>query len=300
MRFDECLDRDHIVVQRSGAMGDVIWTTPLFKYMRDVGFRGEIVMATHHPEVFMNNTCVTRTVDPSINAFAPGHEATWNLDWSYESNRKKHMLEAYCDILGIDYSAVEKQPLLYPDAEDSQWAVTECNDQLLCSDCKKVVVIHAAATSPDRIWSCLRWEELTSRLLELGFFVICVGAAKDYHLQQRSDVLDLVGHTTLGQVIALIDSADAFIGIDSGIANVAFSTSTPSIVLYGMAKPSTRLPLGSSIHYGLSANLADCVCLGCLEKISAQEPPLCHSLQKSKCMDLISVDAVMSAFMKLH
>lgn len=297
MDFNDFLECNGVVVQRTGAMGDVIWTTPLFKYMRDAGFKGSITVATQHPEVFQNNPHVTNVVSPACVRNALGQEGVWDLDWAYESNRNKHMLEAYCNVLGIDYMLVEKQPLLYQDDSDHQWVhETVLSGSLV--DCRGTVVIHAAA-SPDRTWSCLRWEKLSDHLIKLGFFVICVGAANDYHLQPRREVLDLIGLTTLGKVTALIEHADAFIGIDSGIANAAFSTQTPSIVLYGMAAAHTRLP-GTCIHYGVRANPTDCDCLGCLNKLPVHAPPLCHNFQKAKCMDLISVDDVIDAFVELR
>lgn len=295
--FLECGADDTVVVQRTGAMGDVIWTTPLFKYMRDHGFKGSITVATQHPEVFKNNPHVTNVVSPACVKNVMGQEGTWNLDWSYESDRNKHMLEAYCDVLGIDFALVEKYPLLYPDFNHVMWA----HKTVLSgpSGCKGTIVIHAAS-SPDRAWSCLRWEQLVSRLVKVGFFIICVGASEDYHLQPRREVLDLVGKTQLVEVAALIENANAFIGIDSGIANVAFSTKTPSIVLYGMAEPYTRLPFSSSVHYGITANESDCSCIGCLKKLPVHAPPLCHNFQRAKCMDLISVNAVFDAFMELR
>lgn len=296
MDFSHFLTAPSILVQRSGAMGDVVWTTPVFKEMRSVGYAGNIVVATHYPEVFRNNPDITWVVNPDGVKDIPRSTETWNMDWSYERARKKHILEAYCDVIGLNYSSIARDnPILYPDADDLRWADGTVN-RLCCEGARGIVVIHAAAKSPDRIWQFTKWEALTTWLLSIGRVVVFVGTDGDFHPKPRNNVVDLVGCTTLLRTAALIEFADIFIGPDSGIANVAFSTNTPALVLYGMADPSTRLPTSSAlIHHGVTADKSDCPCLGCLEHLPVTAPPLCSSTRKkmrAPCMDLLSVHSV--------
>ena len=288
-----------LVVQRTGAMGDVVWTTPLFKFIRDQGFTGELVAATHYPEVFRNNPHVSVVCVPEDLQWYLDfdEEVLLDLDWAYESDRQqhKHLLQAYCEKLHVYWKAVSSQPLLYPSPNDYKCASATCVD--VWKDSKGVVVIHAAATSPDRIWSCLRWEKLTDYLLSDEFSVICVGSANDYHLQPRAGVADLIGKTSLLQTTALISAATAFVGSDSGVANLAFSTQAPSLVLYGMAHPASRLPQNSTKHFGITAHA--CSCIGCIEKLAVKAPPLCHERPRAMCMDLISVTDVIDALQEI-
>lgn len=283
-----------VILQRSAALGDVIWTTPIFKYMKDSGIE-HTVAVTQYTDIFKNNPYVDQVVDLHTPLCDDSEALVLDLDWAYEANRGKHlhMLEAYCDVAGIQFDAVKHTPSLFTTQEDKLWAQEQISRIQTETNCQNIVVFHAAATSPDRIWSIVRWEQLADQLLRRNCSIAVVGANKDFYLQERPGIYNYVGQTSLHQVAALIAEATCFVGPDSGISNVSFTTKTPALVLYGMAEPITRLPKDSEVHKGIVAN--DCYCLGCLEKLPTQAPPLCTNWERSKCMDMLTVADVFHA-----
>jgi len=58
------------------------------------------------------------------------------------------------------------------------------------------------------------------------------------------DVLDLVGKTSVAELVALISIADAHVGGDTGSSHVAAALGKPAIGLYSATRPERTCPYG--------------------------------------------------------
>lgn len=107
---------------------------------------------------------------------------------------------------------------------------------------EEVAVLHPGAGSGRRLWPIERFARVADRLIEdYGIKVVVVGVSPDFPRTQRlrecaahpERMLDLVGKTTAGGLIGVIDRARLFLGNCSGPAHLAAALRIPSVVVFG-------------------------------------------------------------------
>ena len=139
------------------------------------------------------------------------------------------------------------------------------SDEAILSTAKLVnsdlplAVICPAASKPERNWHSTGYAQTADYLGSLGYRVILCGSPTDVEkeLAQRIDdesqvdVLNLVGKTSLKQVLALLTSADMVIAPDTGAAHMAVAVGTPAIGLYAHSNPKRTGPYNYQ-HYVVS------------------------------------------------
>ena len=118
-----------------------------------------------------------------------------------------------------------------------------------------------------RFWPAEHYRALTDLCPEFTF--VLLGGGEIDQRQARSivcsfnteRVVNLVGKTTMGEAVSLIAEAEAVIGNDSGIANLACVLDRPTLCLYGPTDYKLTGPalLGAKV---LSANIACRPCFG--------------------------------------
>jgi heptosyltransferase-2 len=97
----------------------------------------------------------------------------------------------------------------------------------------------------------------------------------------RSRVIDLVGRTTIGELIGVIHACDVFVSNDSGAMHVAAALGRPVVAVFGATDERVTGPLGD--HQILTA---DVFCRPCL----LRDCPIDH-----RCMTRITPDTVLHA-----
>lgn len=280
-----------IVVRRLHAMGDVVWTTPLVRALHRQDPEACLVVETRHTQAYISNP------DPEI-VTVPGfplgpQDVLVDLDGAYERRRGLHIVEAYFAQANVPLG--DPHPTLYPDLAHFVNAGTAMARQWKTAPVKHVVALHPAATSPDRIWPLQHWQELISTLAASGEVgLILVGGYSDFAaellgVEHDPSVISFVCKADLLTTSAALSFVDLLIAPDSGVAHIAASVRTRSIVLFGMADPATRLARDGSAT-GVWSTVG---CRGCLTWMPAEAIPMCP-LGKSVCMEAIGVDRIAS------
>ena len=151
-----------------------------------------------------------------------------------------------------------------------------------------VVVIHPGAPASLKRWSAERYAQLAGELLrECNAGIVLVGRKEERQITSsiasaiNHRVTDISGRTTLGQLCAILQKADLFIGNDSGPMHIAAACGTKVIGLFGPTSPQRFGPYGDN-----------CVAL----RIESDCPPCMREECKTpdyRCVDSISVDDVM-------
>ncbi len=105
---------------------------------------------------------------------------------------------------------------------------------------KKKVIVHTGSSWLMMRWEKEKWVKLLQKIQALGFFeFIFVGETKDIEdYEYISSHLKFKTHSVISQInllelILLLRSADYFIGVDSGPANMAHLAHLRSIVIFG-------------------------------------------------------------------
>jgi len=146
-------------------------------------------------------------------------------------------------------------------------------------------VICPFTTRPQKHWFNDAWLELISAIqARLGWQVVMLGgpadvaAAAQIESESSSDIVNLVGQTSLQEAAAIIDMASAVVGVDTGLTHMGIAFDTPTVAIFGSTCPylDTRTTQAKVIYHDLAC--APCqrnpTCGGafnCLRDITAKE-----------------------------
>jgi lipopolysaccharide heptosyltransferase II len=98
---------------------------------------------------------------------------------------------------------------------------------------------------------------------------------------QTPDVIDLVGRTSLAQLVAVLKAAAVGVGPDSGPGHVATAVKTPFVTLFGPTSPRRTAPFG---NHHLVVNAGSSCAPGYKKR---------YADRNKQCMNSIHPDAVM-------
>lgn len=115
---------------------------------------------------------------------------------------------------------------------------------------RRFLVICPAASKAERNWLPIRYAAVADYAATLGFQVFLCGGPTPMEYQLRdvilqntqSNVVDLVGKTSLKQLLALLQQASVVLAPDTGPAHMAVTVGTPVIGLYAHSNPDRTGP----------------------------------------------------------
>ena len=165
------------------------------------------------------------------------------------------------------------------------------------ADGEKVLVICAAASKAERNWLPERYAAVAQHAVNKGYRVILCGGPTALEKTLADDIANacsakldnLVGKTSLTQLLALLKRASLVLAPDTGPAHMAVTQGTPVIGLYAHSNPGRTGPYLSQ-QYVVSAYQ---------ESIASQQSGEVKWGTRAKgehLMALISVEAVMEKF----
>ncbi|MGH9409592.1 MAG: lipopolysaccharide heptosyltransferase II [Vicinamibacterales bacterium] len=141
---------------------------------------------------------------------------------------------------------------------------------------------HAKRWPPDRV------AEVAARVVRRGGAAVFVGAAADRETGRAIEstlppdvhAINLIGRTTLGQLVGVIARCSAFVSNDSGAMHVAAALGVPLTALFGPTDERRTAPRGPA---AADVMRRDVFCRPCM----LRECPIDH-----RCMKRIGVDDV--------
>ena len=105
----------------------------------------------------------------------------------------------------------------------------------------RYIAIAPFTTRPQKHWTRAHWRQLIERLVAQGFSVACLGGPSDRQEARRLleglTVQNWVGEHPLGVSAALISTAQAVIGVDTGLTHMGIASNTPTVALFGSTCP---------------------------------------------------------------
>ncbi len=175
--------------------------------------------------------------------------------------------------------------------EHRSWAKAQ-----LSSATTRHLVICPAASKAERNWLPVRYAAIADYAATQGFSVYLCGGptpmeqqlAKDIKAQAQTNIIDLVGKTSLKQLLALLEQASVVLAPDTGPAHMAVTVGTPVIGLYGHSNPGRTGPYLYR-HYVVDAYHAE---LKAQTGKNAADLPWGIRVKGGHIMENISVEAV--------
>ena len=256
-----------ILLIRHGALGDVIWTTPIARQIwRDHGGDCLIDVLTLKPEVFQGSPWVNMALTPeTFDNRQKLYDKTINLDLAYEKYPSMHLLAAYAkfshgSIQGISALEPELFETRHDQAAVQQRIDTEIDGQFL--------VLHMRRdTWPSRNLSISKWRAIVDELLSTtNLKIVQVGSPNEICFDHDPRLINLMGQLSLQQLKVLIAKSRVYLGIDSGTLHVAACTETPIDALFTSCHHTYREPLGrdKTHFYPIPADIE---CYGCQSRM---------------------------------
>jgi ADP-heptose:LPS heptosyltransferase len=286
-----------ILVQRRGAIGDVIMTTGVVRELkRRYGSNANIDVATDCAEVYRNNPHI-RNIFPVDQI--PG-STNWqmyiNLDDAYEDNPENHYLDSYF-YQAFGSTTLNQSVELFPtDADQAQVLEFRTSNDLL----DKYIVIHMRRwnwefknISPS-VWYSVFEKLFTERT---DFKIVCVGGNTDLFVEHPLFV-DARQIFNSQQIKHLCDTACAFVGVDSGPFHCAAASSTHVVALLTHLLPERIIP---HRNYEIGKNctaiktLEDCA--GCNDRQARPIRRIVCEKGTHPCKDNFDTDAITTAIL---
>jgi lipopolysaccharide heptosyltransferase I len=224
--------------------------------------------------------------------FAEGREGS---RWLYThpvptSGASVHVVERNLEViraLGISTDGVRDFPLAQ-DAEAEAW-VERLWAQEQIKTGEIVCFVHPGTRRETKLWPAERFAALLDRLTATpGYRVVLIGGENERNQfdnggsETGARPIDLMGRTTLPQLVALTRRAAGLVTNDSGPMHLAAALGIPVVALFGPTDPRRVGPYGSG-HVVLRK---DVDCSRCSRH---------RCVKNSQCMKAIQVDEVYAA-----
>lgn len=242
---------ERLLVVRPGAMGDLLFLTPLLRWLKGVrgdGLEITVCCARQWAQIFEGNDDVTGVMPypPRVDETREGYDAIF---WWEGIAPEMNMVDAVFKVAGVDPAEVP------PGMKELVWRVTECEARwanLLAPRTQaRRAGVHGMSSSLCRNWDFGKLQAVILTLLERGWEVYVFGAPGE--AQFTEELPGLVNLTAadpalgLRQSAALMQMCDVFLGPDSGPLHLAGALGVPAVGLFGPIASDLRVRYARSI-----------------------------------------------------
>lgn len=209
--------RPIVVVNRTGAMGDVIQVEPVLHAFLKQGYRVVLKTLPQFYSLFASHYFYVESFE-TLNKRLPYKYI--DLDMAYEISPKQLHLKSYYEIAGIE--GEYRNPILNYVANRSIKIFKQ-----------KYVVIHIdRREQPHRNVENIIWWKVTDLLKKKGYLVIQIG--KNEAIEIDAIQMNTVAEPMLAYVIS---GCDLMIAVDSGPSHIAVATGRKCILFFGSVHP---------------------------------------------------------------
>lgn len=105
--------------------------------------------------------------------------------------------------------------------------------------CKRPIIgIHPFCGASWRQWNS--FENLIRKMSAWNSSIVVVGQKPGYNIE--ANVNDLVNKLSIAELLWVIHKCDVFVTADSGPMHIAFAMNIPTVAIFGVVKPSLRVP----------------------------------------------------------
>jgi lipopolysaccharide heptosyltransferase II len=172
-------------------------------------------------------------------------DATWIFPFERieKGDSSKHMLEQYMDFavhLGI------------PAMTDPLWKIAiPRKTSLLLPD--RYIVLNIGASKKANLWPGNRFVELANMLAQQKLNCVLTGGPEDIERagliesQVDSSLINLVGQTTIEDLIDVLSAAETVVSCDTGPMHLAVALGSRTVALFGPANPQRTGPYTGTV-----------------------------------------------------
>jgi ADP-heptose:LPS heptosyltransferase len=230
--------------------------TAVVRALKQQAPTSSVVMHTFYPEVFKNSPYVEQNFNIRGKS---GLQIMENIIKEVEDveviqdrvlvfndafdikNYNRHTTMAFATaIFGPDFELEDTRPELFSTEDDNLSMRNKLSLFYLRSDLP-LAILHMTRSWSSRTWPQGYWDELTNLLIQAHYQVVVVGQSSDLGPAIQRHVHDARELFSLHELKVLLDMAQVFIGMDSGLMHVAQTTNIPIVALFTAVDPKYRI-----------------------------------------------------------
>lgn len=307
------LKKKKLLVIRTGGLGDIMFSQPVIKYLKEKNPNAFIVYACAPRYSLIFKSWPKGLVDQAISSpFSTKlfNEMDYHLPYegSIERNFESHEVNAY-DIysemagLNIDHTDPKYKIELIPDEESLRKVKPYLPKE-------KFIVIQVRGTSPHRMMTTAKWVSILQKLeKEIDHKFIFIDTPENSGLYDRlvSEYdLDKDRYINLSSIskdinyaIAVISLSEGVVGIDSAMAHIGAALDKPVMGIFGPFKGDLRLRYYKHSEW-VEPKDCECPLLPCfLHGSEVTKCPYVEAKVPADCMEHIDENEVISKVKKL-
>lgn len=230
---------DIILYDKHGLENNVFSMIKKVKFLKSIGFD---CIITSHPSartaLISYFSAVKLRIAPSSVSLKFLYTDTTNVE-SYVHQIDKNL--ALLKLLDIEDRCLVRKINLFFIKEDEK-LINGVLEAYSINRNKKIVVINPLSAWPTKKWPKEYYKELAFMLEQSGHLVVLIGTQKDidigeYIKNNKKNIVNLMGQTTLKELFAVISKSDLLISNDSAPVHIASAYNIPTIEIYGPTLP---------------------------------------------------------------
>jgi ADP-heptose:LPS heptosyltransferase len=155
----------------------------------------------------------------------------------------QHQVKRDLALVAVTGAITEDDRLLVNVKEEDRKAACSKLQQAGIDTTKKYIIFHPGVSEEKRKYPIERWISLGKLVGKNGLPILLTGTAKEGELTRPiaagigDNALDMAGHFTIGEFIALTDQAAGIVSVNTATIHIAAARQTPVIVLYALTNP---------------------------------------------------------------
>jgi len=250
-RFSECFRRylgddlsgKKLLMWRVGGLGDLIFTQPLVRFLKEKYPSVYITFATSPENKFLFKTWPKGLIDniatiPFKMDLLSEHDYHLTFEGAIErcnESEKVNCYDIFKKVANVDFNVEDYRPVLHLDQEE----VDKFKDIVP----ENTILFQIRASSPLRMMPTYKWVILAKQLSDLGYNVAIIDSQdrhamyEDYFIKRYSLENKVVNLAKFSQNISdgihILANCKAFIGIDSSFTHIAPALNIPTVGIYG-------------------------------------------------------------------
>lgn len=291
------MTRPSILVNRQGASGDVLMTSPIVRKLHQ-DYNGECdIDFSVLPDcaAFVEGNPYIRTVLKTL----PGadliakYDRYIDLDLVYERNPRIHAVDAYA-LEAFGTTDFDRSLELFTTDADKEVGKTFSKFM----DGNYVVLHQRRWAWPSRNINPEMWAKVVEKILDqTSAYIVQIGQTHEPVFSGTDRLIDVRGQFSIPELKEVIGNAKLFMGVDSGPGHVASATDTDMILLFTSVREEYRRPLRQRGNF--IPIVPDIDCYGC----HADNPPPCTTFICKRgdveCVNKFNPDAIAEQAIKL-
>lgn len=302
------LNNKKLLVWRSGGIGDIMFSQPVIKYLKEKYPNSKIIYGTAYHNISIFDNWPKGLINKVIHIPFEKKDllsANYHLTFEGSIERCKEAEEINCYDIFRKVANLDFDPSNYPiELIPNQDIVDRLKDKVP----ENTVMIHMRASAALRMMSSENWKEIVDGLEQNGYNVAVIDSYNMGYIYDRfkeeqnlPNLINLSEYSTsLNEGIAMLSLCKGLIAIDSSFTHLAAGLNVPVVGIYGPFLGKLRMQYYKNSDWVDSTDYDGCGLWPCFfHQHKIKECPFIAKNSLPGCLSSIEPTTVVDVFKKL-